>query len=273
MSAIADWRDLATTCGQRFWHETCQQERRIRGAWQEEHDACTRAASRTADPRPPELLRTSINIRTGLWETRPPARPHVPHRMGATRGLAPLTAYEASLRDMLLKPERPALRMSTMPLAGDAPRPSVHAALSDDAIRAQERRLLPAAIHHDGDGALGDGLRPSFEGGGVAGRSEYERSLRLVAHNAGQMQRVTAEERRQRLHEGAAGKPHIRDFAGMGLPPPLGARDALPPGSYRPTEADMARVRARHEREQRRLRAQLERVARSVGEQPLARCR
>lgn len=257
LKPTAEWRDVGTSQGQAYWAHLCKQEARIRAAWLIEEHA--RALARSSfSPGPVELLGTSIGRRDGLWRTCTMPGPHVPHRMGADRGFTPLSAYERSLRDgaRTAGPGEKML-MSTMPRTGDAARLSLHSAQTEDELRAHERLLLPAFPSDTvsaGQSADGDG------------KSEYDRSRALGrsrVQSGAQAGRLTAEQRRQQLLEGAAGKPRYRDmFAGPRLPPPLelsGRRPAT--GLYRPTEADIAKMKARQLREARRLHAQAEKAA------------
>lgn len=272
MGEVQEWRDLATTRGQRYWLEVCDQERRIRGDWLNEYDARRRVerAGQIARANAPlaEPLATSISLRTGLWETRPMPRPYVGHRMGAAPPVVPLSEYEIALRDLATKSTDSTstggreLRMSRMSSVGDLPRPSTHHFASDAIIRARELQALGTSSSSD--------LRLSAEH-----LSEFERSLALrrtgrrSSSNAIDQEvrllSLTAEERRQGMYEGAAGKPHRRDFAGMHKPPPPFDRHASAPnGFYRPTEGDMTKLAQRQIRAKERLRAELDGVVREL---------
>ncbi|KAJ1632115.1 hypothetical protein T492DRAFT_991380 [Pavlovales sp. CCMP2436] len=248
--APAAYRDIATTAGQRYYSELVTQERRIRGVWQNEyaHREHAERAMELRDWNAPPVARSTASD--------PPSQPHTPHRMGAGRALAPLSAYERSLRDWHADGTHPReLFMSTL----YAPKPGY---------------MVRLFRHHTGDSAEGALARlapPSSRGAESPGRSEFEHPRRRVQTaatllgegNSPQLKRVTAEERRQQAFEGAAGKPHPRNFGAGHMPP--GFNDRRPPaerwhGMYRPTEADLSQIRVRQAREQQRLRATLEKT-------------
>jgi hypothetical protein len=300
---VQEWRDLASTRGQRYWFEVCNREKNIRGAWQKAYDERKRRAEVVS--RVPgtssELPSARSSVRRGdrAADRTQSATPQ-PHRFGAMRELAPLSRYEASLRDRLptTRPRaveearqghgkdsdsgsgasacphpdsRLELRMSTMPLVGDMARPSLHHAASLEALRSQEARFVEGAPFLPNTRTGSTPATPAHGGSERSSSStEYERSRALrrarrsaaiggggstFAASTGQLSKVTAMERRQKLFDGAAGKPHPRDFAGQ-MPAPFDRRASAPTG-YRPTEADLAKQQGSRERANARLGAQL----------------
>jgi hypothetical protein len=233
----AAWRDMARVEGQRYWSEIITQETRIRGAWRAEY------APRFSDERAAELAAWNAPPVVRSTADDPPARAHTPHRMGAVRALAPLSAYDRSLRDWHAPPNGEAreLLMSRCTMPGDVPRPSRHRAWASEEVLAQ---LAPPSSRGDstpGRSSRGDGeAAPQLEKSRSLRRAQTAATL-LGEGSSPNTKRLTAEERRQAAFVGAAGKPHPRNFGGTRMPngfdrPPAAERLS---GIYRPTEADM----------------------------------